>query len=217
MNNNSNLRDPRENLKYNEKKFLLFTLIELLIVIAVIAILIAILMPALSGAKERAYQIICASNQKQVWLALHNYASDNDSWGPVYVWSNIPPYNARKWFQPVPNTPITGTWEYTYPKKEWTNAAIKSSIYTCPRDAIRIGVYPSGYESGGLSSPWGFGRIFALNARLNGLDSSPSSFDKAPNYKKIRRPDQTLQIYEYHTTSFPWVWRYWGHLPDNII
>lgn len=60
------------------KLFSGFTLIELLVVIAIIAILAAILFPVFAKAREKARQASCASNEKQIGLAVMQYTQDNE-------------------------------------------------------------------------------------------------------------------------------------------
>jgi prepilin-type N-terminal cleavage/methylation domain-containing protein/prepilin-type processing-associated H-X9-DG protein len=60
-----------------------FTLIELLVVIAIIAILAAILFPVFAQAREKARQSTCASNLKQIALAVLQYTQDYDEFYPL--------------------------------------------------------------------------------------------------------------------------------------
>jgi len=67
-----------EGASLSTRVFRAFTLIELLVVIAIIAILAAILFPVFAQARAKARQAACMSNQKQIGLALMQYAQDYD-------------------------------------------------------------------------------------------------------------------------------------------
>jgi prepilin-type N-terminal cleavage/methylation domain-containing protein/prepilin-type processing-associated H-X9-DG protein len=96
-----------------------FTLIELLVVIAIIAILAAMLLPALSKAKQRAWSTSCNSNLRQIGLGLGMFADDNDAQYPV---SRV----SIRWNPTDPDSPTNGWMQQIFRYVGNTN------IYRCP-------------------------------------------------------------------------------------
>ncbi len=76
-----------------------FTLIELLVVIAIIAILASLLLPSLRSAREEGKRILCASNLRQIGLALNNYVGDYNDYLP-----------SASSYDVSPGVPYSGDW-----------------------------------------------------------------------------------------------------------
>lgn len=100
-----------------------FTLVELLVVIGIIAVLIALLLPALAGARAQAKAVRCQSNVRQLVAALFAYAVDNRGKFPPNQYSLAP---GRCWYD------ADRIGSIIYPGT--INRAVEGGVAVCPED-----------------------------------------------------------------------------------
>ncbi|HEV7300168.1 MAG TPA: prepilin-type N-terminal cleavage/methylation domain-containing protein [Tepidisphaeraceae bacterium] len=169
-----------------------FTLVELLVVISIISILVAMLLPALSKARQHANTLTCAANFRQIGIMFSMYANDNRGYLPPVNWkhnldNSIPnhssygmvhalgPYMGRpRWAGTSLTIP------YIYAFNDGDRASFRRSVFVCPE------YQPTGYDI----QPYLSG--VAESGYLIHLSPAPRDQTLPRKLTKARRPASSL-------------------------
>jgi type II secretory pathway pseudopilin PulG len=114
-----------------QKRSIGFSLIELLVVVGMIAIMIAILLPALSKARDQANRVGCANNLRQIYLALEAYAGDHNGKLPAPAYSTQYIYSLHTIDSLATGLGPAGTAKYDFGREIWPYIH-QQAIFICP-------------------------------------------------------------------------------------
>jgi prepilin-type N-terminal cleavage/methylation domain-containing protein/prepilin-type processing-associated H-X9-DG protein len=116
-----------------------FTLIELLVVIAIIGILMALLLPAIQKVREAANKMLCASNLRQLGIALHNYHNDQNTFPQARNPFPLVHSPQARLLPYVEQANLQKLVEFTQPPTAVVNLTASETLiklFICPSDAI---------------------------------------------------------------------------------
>jgi len=215
-----------------------FTLIELLVVIAIIAILIGLLLPAVQKVREAAARMSCSNNLKQIGVAIHNYASNNQDKLPgQLLYANSPGWTTIH-FQLLPFIEQDNVARISRGTDSWGNGAHASVIktYLCPSDSSHQGgrrpTDPGGWAATSYAAvnyhPNGAHNQFFSNLQYN---QSIGNYELRSKYTIGNIPDGSSQhvgfteryaclsgntgydysmLWNHPASSYHWGWNQWA-------
>lgn len=157
-----------------------FTLVEMLVVIAIMAILTALLLPSMGKLRASARKSECASNLRQIFVALTLYAQDNNNahmYGHDYV-ANL------DWYQKSsPLAPYAGGAE----KLQW--------ISVCPENRTSFATYPKDQYGQWVNNSYGYPYTYNYYVLPNVSGANPRENGvAATRVAKITNPAQIVMM-----------------------
>lgn len=177
-------------------EFRAFTLIEVLVVVAIIALLVAILLPSLTKAREQTRRTVCASNTRQIGIALNMYGMEHK----FYPGHHLTPARA-------PKLPAERQYDILWPIRLMRNLGNQSQAFWCPsapddtrwngRDHIvpnlasadksdELGTFAYGYND------WGIREFHVPHLGLGGHVNDPVHGELKVD--KVKRPVEMIAI-----------------------
>jgi prepilin-type N-terminal cleavage/methylation domain-containing protein len=175
-----------------------FTLVEMLVVIGLIVVLLAMLMPAIAGARQKAAAAACASNERQIYQASVAFALDHAGRLPVPSWvqetveTTTPEFQAAACWVDLKTDPpggqinflVGGLWPYLGTRADVNS---RKAIVNCPGERDERSLW------GGQRALRNFSYSYNSNIRDPGVTVSVGT---AVRLAAVLHPGDKIMIYE---------------------